>query len=259
MNDPVENLSAIKNLLDKKYLLYNSPRFIATDPISIPHRFASKYDREIAGFLAATIAWGQRKTIVTNAGKLMDGMNNTPYDFIMNFREADLKQFEGFVHRTFNYFDLTVFLYALKNVYQEYGDMENVFREGLKKGDMGDAIGFFRDVFFEIPHPSRTRKHVSNPLAGASAKRLNMYLRWMIRKDDKGVDFGIWDSIHPKDLICPLDVHSGNVARKLGLLSRKQNDWKAAEQLTQNLRIFDPLDPVKYDFALFGLGVFEKF
>ena len=255
----MENHSAIKKLLDQKYLQYNSPQFIDSDPICIPHRFTAKYDREIAGFLAATIAWGQRKTIVTNAEKLMDGMNNAPYDFIMNFREADLKQFEGFVHRTFNYTDLTAFLFALKNIYQEYGNMENIFHLGLKKGDMGDAIGFFREVFFGIPHPSRARKHVSNPLAGSSAKRLNMYLRWMIRKDDKGVDFGIWETIDTAELICPLDVHSGNVARKLGLLTRKQNDWKAAEELTKNLRVFDPMDPVKYDFALFGLGVFEKF
>ena len=255
----MENPSAIKNLLDQKYLHYNSPLFIPSDPISIPHRYTSKHDRESAAFLAATIAWGQRKTIVTNAGKLMEGMDNAPFDFIVNFRESDLRPFEGFVHRTFNFSDLTVFLFALKNIYQEYGGMETIFEQGLKKGDMGAAINYFREVFFSIPHLSRTRKHVSNPLAGASAKRINMFLRWMVRNDDKGVDFGIWKNIKTSDLVCPLDIHSGNVARKLGLLSRKQNDWKAALELTSALRQFDPADPVKYDFALFGMGVFEKY
>jgi uncharacterized protein (TIGR02757 family) len=250
---------SIPVLLEQKFTQYNQPSFISTDPISIPHRFTLKEDIEISGFLAATIAWGQRKTILTNAGRLMDCMGNAPFDFIMNFREADLRRFEGFVHRTFNYTDLTAFLYALKNIYQEYGGMEAIFYEGLKKGDMGKAISYFREVFFSIPHYSRTRKHISDPLSGAAAKRINMYLRWLVRKDDAGVDFGLWKTISPCQLICPLDVHSGRVARKLGLLTRKQDDWRAAEELTTNLRRLDVEDPVKYDFALFGLGVFEKF
>ncbi len=250
---------SLKNFLDEKVLQYNSPAFIATDPISIPHLFSRKEDREISGFLAATIAWGQRKSIVNNARRLMLLMDDAPLDFVMHFRERDLLRFEGFVHRTFNFTDLSAFLYSLKNIYQHYGGMETVFAKGLAKGGMEMAIAGFREVFFEIPHPIRTRKHVSNPLAGSSAKRLNMFLRWMIRQDSKGVDFGIWPSISPSQLICPLDVHSGRVARKLGLLARKQDDWKAASELTSQLRLLDPHDPVKYDFALFGLGVFEKF
>jgi len=249
----------VKELLEKKYRQYNNPEFIATDPISIPHLFSQKEDREISGFLAATLAWGQRVTIINSSRKLMDKMGESPFDFVMSFRERDLQPFEGFVHRTFNFTDLCSFFWALKNLYQVHGGMENVFVEGLKKGDMGDAISYFRDVFFQIPHPQRTEKHVSNPLGGASAKRINMFLRWMIRNDNSGVDFGIWKRISPRQLICPLDVHSGRVARKLGLLSRKQDDWKAAVELTNTLLVLDRSDPVKYDFALFGLGVFEKF
>jgi len=249
----------IKEILEQKFTQYNQPSFISTDPISIPHRFRLKEDIEISGFLAAIIAWGQRKTIIHNATRLMESMGNTPYDFVMNFRESDLGVFQGFVHRTFNFDDLSTFLFALKNIYQQHGGMEPVFATGLQKGDMGMAISYFRDVFFSIPHLPRSRKHVSNPASGACAKRINMYLRWLVRKDDAGVDFGLWKSISASQLICPLDVHSGRVARKLGLLSRKQDDWKAAEELTDHLRQFDPEDPVKYDFALFGLGVFEKF
>jgi uncharacterized protein (TIGR02757 family) len=253
------NFSAIKNILDEKYLQYNSPGFITTDPISIPHRYSLEEDREISGFLAATIAWGQRKSIVQSALRLMELMDDAPFEFVMNFRENDLKRFEGFVHRTFNFTDITVFLYALKNIYQVHDGMEKVFADGLKKGGMDHAIAHFRNVFFEVPHSPRTRKHVSNPLTGSCAKRINMFLRWMVRNDGRGVDLGIWKSILPDQLICPLDVHSGRVARRLGLLKRKQNDWKAATELTENLRLLDPSDPVKYDFALFGLGVFEKF
>lgn len=249
----------VKELLERKYIQYNSPEFIETDPIRIPHLFSRNEDREISGFIAATLAWGQRVTIINNSRKLMDKMGPSPFDFVMSFKEKDLQNFYGFVHRTFNFTDLCVFFWALKNLYQVHGGMENIFVEGLKKGDMGSGIAHFRNVFFQIPHPQRTEKHVSNPLSGASAKRINMFLRWMIRKDNAGVDFGIWQRISPRELICPLDVHSGRVARKLGLLSRKQNDWKAATELTSNLKLFDESDPVKYDFALFGLGVFEKF
>ncbi|MFN2396143.1 MAG: TIGR02757 family protein [Bacteroidales bacterium] len=253
------SFTTLKEFLNQKYLQYNSPRFIVSDPIGVPHRYSTKEDREIAGFLAATIAWGQRKSIVQSALKLMTLMDDAPGDFIMNFKESDLKRFEGFVHRTFNYTDITVFVYALKNIYQIHGGMEKVFADGIKSGGMDYGIAHFRNVFFEVPHEIRTRKHVSNPLSGSCTKRINMYLRWMVRKDDRGVDFGIWESIRPDQLICPLDVHSGRVARRLGLLKRKQDDWKAAVELTENLRLLDPSDPVKYDFALFGLGVFEKF
>ncbi len=249
----------VKELLERKYLQYNSAEFILTDPISIPHLFSQKEDREISGFIAATLAWGQRITIINNSLKIIDQMGESPFDFIMSFRERDLQSFEGFVHRTFNYTDLCTFFWALKNLYQLQGGMENIFVDGLKKGDMGTAIAHFRDVFFQIPHPKRTEKHLSNPLRGASAKRLNMFLRWMIRNDNRCVDFGVWQKISPSQLICPLDIHSGRVARKLGLLLRKQNDWKAAIELTNNLKLLDQKDPVKYDFALFGLGVFEKF
>ena len=255
----MENVSTLKKFLDQKYLQYNSLRFIDTDPISIPHRYSLKEDREISGFLAATISWGLRKSIVQNAKRLMAFMDDAPYDFIINFHENDLLRFEGFVHRTFNYEDLSVFLFALKNIYQVHGGMEKIFSDGFNHGSMAHAISHFREIFFELPHEKRTRKHVSDPLSGSSAKRINMFLRWMVRNDNRGVDFGIWNRIQPNQLICPLDIHSGRVARKLGLLNRKQDDWKAAEELTENLRLLDPADPVKYDFALFGLGVFEKF
>jgi len=187
--------------------------------------------------------------------KLMD---DSPSDFVMQFAEKDLPRFKGFVHRTFCVTDLMFFLYSLKNIYQNHGGLEAVFYEGASRGEgLKDGICHFREVFFEIPYPVRTLKHVSNPLAGSAAKRLNMFLRWMIRKDECGVDFGIWDAFDPRDLYCPLDVHSGRVARRLGLLCRKQNDWKAVEELTANLRQLDPDDPVRYDFALFGMGVYD--
>jgi uncharacterized protein (TIGR02757 family) len=255
----MEIKSEIIDLLEQKYLQYNNPQFIESDPISVPHMFVSKQDREISGFFAATLAWGQRITIIRNASLLMKLMDDAPFDFIMNFGENDLKPMKKFVHRTFNFSDLTTFLFALKNIYQVHGGLEKVIALGLKSGDMGKAIAYFRSVFFEIPHSSRTVKHISNPMAGASAKRLNMYLRWMVRRDNKGVDFGIWKTIDPSRLYCPLDIHSARVARSLGFLLRKQDDWKSVEELTDNLRIMDPIDPVKYDFALFGLGVFEKF
>ncbi|TVQ88250.1 MAG: TIGR02757 family protein [Bacteroidetes bacterium] len=255
----MDNFSTIKNFLDQKFEQYNSPLFIASDPISIPHRYSLKEDREISGFLSATISWGQRKSIVQNAKRLMLLMDDAPYDFILHFRENDLLRFEGFVHRTFNYEDLSVFLYALKNIYQVHGGMEKVFSDGFRNGGIAHSVSYFRNIFFELPHEKRTRKHVSDPLSGSSAKRINMFLRWMVRNDNRGVDFGIWNRIRPDQLICPLDIHSGRVARKLGLLNRKQDDWKAAGELTENLRLLDSSDPVKYDFALFGLGVFEKF
>lgn len=249
----------LKEFLDEKVELYNNPNFIESDPIQIPHSYSLKEDIEIAGFLAATIAWGNRKMIINNARKLMNIMGNTPYDFIMMHTENDLEKLDDFVHRTFNSIDAVTFIKALKNVYQNHNGLEKVFAKNSEVNSNQKSISEFKKVFFEIPHQQRTTKHISDPLNNSAAKRINMFLRWMIRNDNKGVDFGIWKTISPASLSCPLDVHSGNVARKLGLLTRKQSDAKALFELDTNLRKFDPNDPVKYDFALFGLGVFEKF
>jgi len=249
----------LKPLLDEKAAFYNRPFFIETDPISVPRRFSRKEDIEIAGFLVATIAWGQRKTIIDNGFRLMELMDWQPTDFVKNFSEKDLKPFIGFVHRTFNFSDLEFFLFSLKNIYQEHGGLEQCFTKPyLDTGYIKDGIAGFRKVFIEILYSPRTLKHLSDPDSGSSAKRLNMFLRWMVRKDNAGVDFGLWKGISPAHLYCPLDLHSGRVARMLGLLKRKQNDWKAVEELTANLRKLNPEDPVLYDFALFGMGVFEK-
>jgi uncharacterized protein (TIGR02757 family) len=254
------NIQQIKRLLDEKAAFYNSVHFIATDPIAIPHLFSKKEDIEIAGFLAATIAWGQRPTIISNAKKLVGWMDFSPYDFIINFAENDLKPFRTFVHRTFNGEDCEYFLWALKSIYQNWADMEGAFTGGFSTDEKNTkpAIINFRDRFFSWHFPARTQKHVADPARNASAKRLNMFLRWMVRKDNNGVDFGIWKSIRPSQLVCPLDTHSGRVARKLGLLHRKANDWQAAVELTDQLALFDPDDPVKYDYALFGAGIFEN-
>jgi len=249
--------SELREFLDQKADLYNNPNFIETDPIQIPHQFSSKKDIEISGFLTATIAWGNRKMIINNANKMMDIMGNSPYDFVMNYDKSN-PQIDVFVHRTFNGIDLNYFLLALRHIYEKHGDLEQVFIPQPQQ-NLQAKISDFKRIFFEIDHPLRTQKHVSDPMKGSAAKRINMFLRWMVRNDNKGVDFGIWPHISPAQLSCPLDVHSGNVARKLGLLTRKQNDTKALKELDANLLKFDPNDPVKYDFALFGLGVFEKF
>jgi uncharacterized protein (TIGR02757 family) len=249
----------IENFLNEKVIQYNNPKFIDTDPIQVPHNFSKKEDIEISAFLTASIAWGNRKLIINNAHKLINLLDNAPYDFVLNHTENDLDGFSNFVHRTFNYADLTYFLKALQNIYKNHGGLETVFANYAEKDSLQMAIHQFKKVFFEIEHLPRTAKHVSDPLKGSAAKRINMFLRWMVRDDTAGVDFGIWKSIKPSQLSCPLDVHSGNVARKLGLLTRKQNDAKALQELDTNLRKLDPVDPVKYDFALFGLGVFEKF
>ncbi len=250
----------LKNFLDEKYDLYNRDTFIDTDPIQIPRAFSKKEDIEIAAFLAATIAWGQRPTIIRNAKKLMQWMDQAPHDFIMNAERSDLDNFAGFKHRTFNGEDAIFFIQALQNIYKNHEGLESVFSKPTQNGgDAKDALSHFRDVFFSINHPSRTEKHVSNVLKKSSAKRLNMFLRWMVRKDKRSVDFGIWDKMSAADLYLPLDVHTGRVGRKLGILNRKQDDWPAVAEITNSLREFDPKDPIKYDFALFGLGVFEKF
>ena len=251
--------SELKDFLDEKVELYNNPNFIESDPIQIPHLYSLKEDIEIAGFLAATIAWGNRKMIINNANKMMQLMGNSPYDFVMNFSENDLENLDGFVHRTFNSDDLKFFIQSLRNIYQHHGGLEQVFAKHQTSDSMQVAISHFKQTFFEIEHLPRTTKHISDPLNNSAAKRINMYLRWMVRADKQGVDLGIWKSIPTAVLSCPLDVHSGNVARKLGVLTRKQNDAKALKELDGKLREMDANDPVKYDFALFGLGVFEGF
>lgn len=249
----------IRDLLEEAVLKYNRPGFIEDDPISVPHLFTKKEDREISGFFAATLAWGQRKTILTNATRIVHVMDMQPHDFVLHHSAADLKAFVGFVHRTFNDSDLLFFIQALRNVYTKNGGLEALFAEGLQRtGNMNDAIGYVKDVFFDAEHLPRSRKHVSDPRKGSAAKRLHMYLRWMVRKDDAGVDFGIWNSIAPSLLMPPLDLHSGRVARRLELLTRTQDDRRAVEELYARLAELDPGDPAKYDFALYGLGVFEK-
>nr|WP_298660687.1 TIGR02757 family protein [uncultured Flavobacterium sp.] len=249
----------IKDFLDRKVIQYNTPNFIASDPIQIPHLFTLKEDIEIAGFLAATIAWGNRKMIINSATKLMEAMGNSPYDFVMHHDEKQLTHLDAFVHRTFNAEDAKFFIRGLKNIYQNHAGLETVFAKNTTPSSTQEAISGFKKHFFEINPSTRTTKHVSDPLNGSAAKRMNMFLRWMVRNDAAGVDFGLWKSIPMAALSCPLDVHSGNVARKLGLLTRTQNDAKALAELDENLRRLDQNDPVKYDFALFGLGVFEGF
>ncbi len=249
--------SELKDFLEEKVVLYNNSDFIADDPIQIPHLYTLKEDIEIAGFLSASIAWGNRKMIIRNAHKMMEFMGNSPYDFVVNHKDYQLEKLETFVHRTFNGLDFVTFIKSLQNIYLNHNGLENIFSQNAENLQQG--ISNFKKIFFEIKHSTRSQKHISDPLKGSAAKRINMYLRWMVRKDNAGVDFGIWNKIAPANLSCPLDVHSGNVARKLGILTRKQNDAKALLELDTALRNMDKNDPVKYDFALFGLGAIEKF
>lgn len=249
----------LKDFLDAKTIQYNNLEFIETDPVQIPHLFTKKEDIEIAGFLAATISWGNRKSIITNCHKMMDLLDQSPYDFVINHTESDLEPLNHFVHRTFNGIDFITFIKGLKHIYTNHNGMESVFAKHAKDNNLQTSIHEFKKVFFEIEHLKRSEKHISDPLKKSAAKRLNMFLRWMVRNDKNSVDLGIWKSLSPSQLSCPLDVHSGNVARKLGLVKRKQNDAKALNELDSSLRKLDPKDPVKYDFALFGLGVFEDF
>lgn len=249
----------LKDFLDERAERYNSPEFIETDPISIPHLFSDRRDIEISGFLIATIAWGQRVSIIKSGKRILELLDNSPFDFVSNHQAEDLRKLEGFVHRTFNSDDLLFFISSLQNIYRQLPSLEAAFLPQTGEENMKNALFRFRQLFLETQHLSRSEKHISNPFKNSACKRLNMYLRWMVRKDNKGVDFGIWNSISPALLSCPLDVHSANVARRLGVLKRKQNDWKAVEELDSQLRKMDQKDPVKYDFALFGLGVFEKF
>ncbi len=243
----------IKDFLEEAYFKYNNKSFVENDPICIPHLFTKKEDIEIAGFLAATLAWGNRKSIINNATKLMQWMDYQPHDFILNHGKNDLKPFSTFVHRTFNGTDCLFFLSSLKNIYKNHNGLEASFKGNGT--DVKEHIIHFRKLFLQSKHLSRSEKHLSNPEQKSSSKRLCMYLRWMVRNDKMGVDFGIWKSIKPHQLCLPLDVHTGNVSRTLGLLHRTQNDWQAVTEITQMLKQFDANDPIKYDFSLFGIGV----
>ncbi len=252
----------IKDFLDQKVALYNRPNFIELDPISIPHRFHKKQDIEISGFFAAILAWGQRKTILNKCRELLARMDDAPHDFLVNHTEEDLKVFLDFKHRTFNEVDALYFIHFLSCFYRHQNSLEAAFLIGQTGAvdSMESMLIQFQRHFFSLEDvPSRTKKHISSPATRSACKRINMYLRWMVRQDQQGVDFGIWKQISPAQLICPCDLHVDRVGRKLGLITRKQTDWGTALELTQVLRSFDPLDPVKYDFALFGLGVEEKF
>ena len=249
----------VKDFLNFKVEEFNKPAFIELDPISIPHHFNTKEDIEISAFLTATISWGNRKAILKAANQMILLLGQSPYDFVISANKRQLIRASEFYYRTFNGADFTYFIYSLRNIYQNYGGLENVFNDLSNRYTLQETIGHFKQLFFELPHKIRTAKHVSDPMNGSAAKRINMMLRWLVRDDNKGVDFGLWKHISPSRLSCPLDVHSGNTARKLGILSRNQNDAKAVIELDKVLSNFDPLDPVKYDFALFGLGVIEKF
>ena len=253
----MNKLKKIKSLLDKKYLEFNNTNFIKNDPIQIPKLFSKKNDIEISAFLTSTIAWGQRVTIINNAKKLMNLMDNVPYDFIINHKPKDLKRFLHFKHRTFTPDDCIFFITSLQNIYKNHNGLENTFFIKDNKNII-DSIAQFRDIFFETPHLKRSQKHISNVKKNSAAKRINMFLRWMVRSDNNNVDFGIWKKISPSQLLLPLDIHTSTVSRKLGILTRKQNDLKAVIELTDNLKLFDKKDPVKYDFALFGLGVSKQ-
>lgn len=247
----------LREFLEEQYDRYNRPAFIASDPISIPHQYQKKQDIEISGFVAAVLAWGQRKTIINKCREFFSYMDHAPHDFILHHQENDLKPFLNFKHRTFNATDALYFIAFFHHFYQRHSSLEAAFWLGMDEESPTVETGLthFHHLFFSLPdYPTRTRKHVATPERNSACKRLNMYLRWMVRKDDRGVDFGIWRKLRPDQLICPCDVHVDRVARQLGLITRKQTDWRTALELTENLRMFDPTDPVKYDFALFGLG-----
>jgi uncharacterized protein (TIGR02757 family) len=258
----MSDFEEVKSLLDEKYDLYNRIDFINDDPISIPHLFSKKQDIEIAGFFAAILAWGQRKTIINKCKELMGMMGNSPYEFVLNHSENDLKDLMHFKHRTFNDIDTLYFIQFFKEFYHKHDSLEEAFLLGKASGSefMKQSLTAFHHFFFASElAPPRTRKHIATPERKSACKRINMFLRWMVRQDNRAVDFGIWHKIKPADLICPCDLHVDRVARKLGLIQRKQTDWQTAEELTQALREMDAKDPVKYDFALFGLGIMEGF
>ncbi len=248
--------TTVKELLEELYDRFNTAEFIPEDPISIPHSYSTREDREISGFLSATIAWGNRRAIVKSARRMMEYLDNAPYDFVMNASDYELERVQSYVHRTFNGLDLRDFILALRSVCTRHGGVGALFERRFEETQsMADCFAHFRREFFVTDHQQRCEKHLSSIERGAACKRLCMYTRWMVRHDERGVDFGLWRKIPSSALYMPLDLHSGNVARALGLLSRKQNDWRAVVQLTERLREFDALDPVKYDFALFGAGI----
>ena len=283
------NKKALRDFLEKKVVEYNSHSFVAADPISVPHRFNKKQDIEIAGFFTSVFSWGNRTTIIQKSTELITSMDNAPYDFILHHRSSDLKRFQHFKHRTFNTTDLLYFFQFLQSHYRKSDSLESAFLPaiphlknikkpvprnsltekkisrpndilGSQEEFVKNGLSAFYTYFFSLEDaPRRTRKHIANPDKNSACKRLNMYLRWMVRKDNCGVDFGIWDKISAADLICPLDLHVARVARRFGLISRKQSDWETAMQLTHALRAMDKDDPVKFDFALFGLGAAEKY
>ncbi|TZF95328.1 TIGR02757 family protein [Chryseobacterium panacisoli] len=248
----------LRDFLNEKADQYNAPDFIENDPIQIPHRFSLKQDIEIAGFLAATISWGNRKSIINSADKMLDIMGNAPYDFVMNYSEKDLEDIQDkSIHRTFNGQDFSYFVKQFNKIYKQNESLESLFEVKEPENNFLHAIERFRNGFLET-EKHRSHKHISSPYKNSSAKRIIMFLRWMVRKDKRGVDFGIWENIDQKNLSIPLDVHTGNISRKLGLVSRTQNDWKTVEELDAAIRKFDETDPAKYDFALFGLGVTKE-
>lgn len=256
------NRSELKAFLDAKVVQYNQLSFIELDPIVIPHQFSKKQDIEISGLIAAVFAWGQRKTIINKCLDFLGRMDNDPYQFVLHHSEADLRRFLDFKHRTFNPTDALYFIEFFKWYYQLHDSLETAFSEGISTDSkhIGEGLKHFFELFFSLPDaPKRTQKHIPTPDRKSACKRINMYLRWMVRKDDAGVDFGLWSQIQPRQLICPCDLHVDRVARKLKLIKRKQTDWETAVELTEELKKLDPLDPVKYDFALFGLGIEERF
>ena len=252
----------LKTFLDSKVDLYNQPSFITGDPISVPHQFTQKQDIEIAGLFAALFAWGNRTTIINKSKELMQRMDHAPHDYILHHTEKELSKILSFKHRTFTDTDLLYCIEFLKFHYSTHPSLETAFAQWMEPSDTDTekALNGFYTYFFSLDYvPDRTRKHIACPQKNSSCKRLNMFLRWMVRQDDKGVDFGIWQTIHPSQLICPIDVHVARVAHRFALLKRKAVDWQSANELTAYLRTLDPQDPVKYDFALFGLGVMEKY
>ncbi|MGI6718863.1 MAG: TIGR02757 family protein [Bacteroidales bacterium] len=253
-----EDINKVKDLLDYYYNFFDKKQFIETDPISIPHKFTKKEDIEIAGFFAATIAWGNRTSIIKTANNFCERLDNSPFDFITNSSEKEIyNAIKGFYYRTFKEEDALGFMHSIQNIYKNLGGLEKVFTDGYnlyETDKIKNSIIYFRNSFLKVDILERTKKHIANPSKGSAAKRINMFLRWMVRKDNNGVDFGLWNNINTKDLIIPLDVHVGNTVRKLNILNRKANDWRAAEEVTSVLRTFDENDPIKYDFALFGIS-----
>jgi len=259
-NTATKSFEELKDFLDEKADQFNKPDFIESDPISIPHQFKKKQDIEIAGLIAAVLAWGQRVTIINKSNDFLNRMDNAPHDFLLNHKPKELKRFQGYKHRTFNETDALYFIEFLSLFYRTHDSLEEAFAMNSADDHVGNGLINFHHLFFSLEDfPARTKKHIPTPERKSACKRINMYLRWMVRQDKNGVDFGIWKKIKPAQLICPVDLHVERVARKLKLIKRKQMDWETALELTTNLKKLDPTDPVKYDFALFGLGVMEKF